>query len=81
MVAFPVGVEKRMIFKPTQPGNRYISRAIPVRTDSDLLVFDIFIWDEDSTLFETAVGVHMRDVSGGRIKPPRWIIETGRVIT
>ena len=81
MVAFPVGVEKRMIFKPTQPGNRYISRAIPVRTDSDLLVFDIFIWDEDNTLFETAVGVHMRDVSGGRIKPPRWIIETGRVIT
>ena len=81
MVAFPVGVEKRMIFKPTQPGNRYISRAIPVRTDSDLLVFDIFIWDEDNTLFETAIGVHMRDVSGGRIKPPRWIIETGRVIT
>ena len=77
MVAFPVGVEKRIIVKPTQPGNMYISRAIPVRTDSDLLVFDIFIWDEDNILFETAVGVHMRDVSGGRMKPPPWIIETG----
>jgi len=77
MVAFPVGVEKRMILKPTQPGNMYISRAIPVRTDSDLLVFDIFIWDEDNILFEIAVGVHMRDVSGGRMKPPPWIIETG----
>jgi hypothetical protein len=75
MVAFPVGVEKRIIVRPTQPGDTYISRIIPVRTDSDLLIFDIFICDEDNTLFESALGVHMRDVSAGRLKPPQWIIE------
>ncbi len=77
VVAFPVGVEKRIIVKPTQPGDTYISTTIPVRTDSDMLKFDICICDEDNTLYESALGVHMRDVSGGRIKPPRWIIEIG----
>jgi len=76
MVAFPVGVEKRIIVKPTQPGNMYISRAIPVRTDPVLLVFDICICDKDDNPFEIVTGVHMRDVSGGRMKPPPWIIET-----
>jgi len=75
MVAFPVGVEERVIVKPTQPGDTYIGRIIPVRTESDLLTFDICVCDEDNTLFESALGVHMRDVSAGRLKPPRWIIE------
>ena len=77
VVAFPVGVEKRIIVKPTQPGDTYISTAIPVRTDSDMLIFDICICDEDNTLYESALGVHMCDVSAGRMKPPSWIIETG----
>jgi len=75
VVAFPVGVEKRIIVKPTQPGDTYISTAIPVRTDSDMLIFDICICDEDNTLYESALGVHMCDVSAGRLKPPRWIRE------
>ena len=77
VVAFPVGIEKRIIVKPTQPGDTYISTAIPVRADSNLLIFDICICSEDNTLFESAIGVHMRDVSAGRMKPPSWIIETG----
>ncbi len=77
VVAFPVGVEKRIIAKPTQPGDTYISTAVPVRTDSDMLIFDICICDEDNTLYEIAIGVHMRDVSAGRMKPPPWIIATG----
>jgi hypothetical protein len=76
IVAFPVGVAKRVVVKPTQPGDTYISTAIPVRTDSDMLIFDICICDEDNTLYESATGVHMRDVSAGRMKPPSWIIET-----
>ncbi|MCP4629440.1 MAG: hypothetical protein GY850_38935 [bacterium] len=76
VVAFPVGVEKRIIVKPTQAGDTYISTAIPVRTDSELLIFDICICDEDNTPYESALGVHMRDVSAGRMKPPAWIIET-----
>ena len=75
MVAFPVGVEKRIIVKPTQPENTYVSIAIPVGMDADRLIFDIFIKDEDSTLYEIAFGVHMRDVSAGQVKPPAWIVD------
>ena len=75
MVAFPVGIEKRIIIKPTRPGGAYISAAIPVQSDSGKLVFDICIYDDDKTLYEMALGVHMRDVSAGRLKPPSWIIE------
>jgi hypothetical protein len=77
IVAFPVGIERRIIIKPTQPGDTYISTAIPVRTDSNNLIFDICICSEDNALYESATGVHMRDVSAGRMKPPSWIIKTG----
>ena len=76
MVAFPVGIEKRLIIKPTRPGETYTSTAIAVQTDSDRLVFDIFIYDDDNSLCEMALSVHMRDVSAGRLRPPSWIIET-----
>ncbi len=75
IVAFPVGIEKRVIFKPTQPGKTYLSRIIPVRKSPDLLAFDIWIYGQDGNLYEGACGVHMRDVSAGRLKPPRWISE------
>ena len=77
VVAFPVGIEKRIVIKPTRPGDTYICAAIPVRPDADMLIFDIYIGDEDSTLYEIARGVRMRDVSAGRMKPPSWIIKTG----
>jgi len=76
VVAFPVGIENRTTVKPTRPGDSYISTALPVRTDSEMLIFDIYICDEDNTLYESAIGVHMRDVSAGRLKPPAWIIAT-----
>ena len=75
VVAFPVGIEKRVIFKPTQPGTTYLSRIIPVRKSPDLLTFDIWIYGKDGNLYEGACGVQMRDVSAGRLKPPRWILE------
>lgn len=75
VVAFPVGIEKRVIFKPTQPGKTYLSRIIPVRKSPDLLTFDIWIYGKDGNLYEGACGVNMRDVSAGRLKPPRWILE------
>jgi hypothetical protein len=77
VVAFPAGVERRIIVKPTRPGDTYASTAVPVRTDADRLIFDIFICGEDNTLYEIAFGVHMRDVSAGRMKPPAWIVDTG----
>jgi hypothetical protein len=75
MVAFPVGFEKRTIRKHTLPGESYFCRILPVETHSDLLVFDLWIVDENGVLFESSRGVYMKDVSAGRMKPPQWIAE------
>lgn len=73
IVAFPVAIDRRRIHRPTRPGDAYIARAAPVRVDSGVLVFDITITDAAGRLYESCSGVHMRDVSGGRLKPPGWI--------
>ena len=75
VVAFPIGIEKRVIFEPTLPGTTYLSRIIPVRKDPDLLTFDIWIYGKNGHIYEGAWGVQMRDVSAGRLKPPRWLRE------
>ena len=76
-VAFPIGIEKRVIFKRTRSAEAYFSRILPVRTKPDLLIFDIWIYDQNGDLFEVVSGVQMRDVSAGRIKPPQWIVAGG----
>ena len=73
MVAFPVGFEKRTIWHPTRPGKTYFCRILPVETHPDRLVFGLWIVDENNVLFESSLGVYMRDVSAGRMKPPQWI--------
>lgn len=77
IVAFPVGIEKRILPRRTLPGSAYISRILPVRTEPDLLMFDIWIYDERGDLYDSACGVSMRDVSAGRMKPPQWVIDPG----
>jgi len=72
--AFPVAFNKRIIVNRTRPGTTYISRVIPVKTKSDLLVFDVWIYNSDGVLFEAVSGIHMRDVSAGRMTPPPWVI-------
>ncbi len=73
VVAFPVGFEKRMLRKVTQPGRRYVGRIFPVRQDERELVFDIWILDLQGQVYEVIQGVRMRDVSRGHLKPPAWI--------
>jgi len=73
IVAFPVGIARRRVLSPTRRGERYFIRAVPARTDSEALVFTIEIRGEDGRLRERAEGVHMRDVSAGRLQPPEWI--------
>jgi phosphopantetheinyl transferase len=76
-VAFPVEIEKRTIINRTRSGDTYYSRILPVRTERDLLIFHLWIYDEGGNLREVASGVHMRDVSSGRMKPPQWLIDKG----
>lgn len=78
VVAFPVGFERRVIFKRTRPGETYFSRILPMQTGPDQLIFDIWIHDQNGRIFEAICGVRMRDVSSGRIKPPQWIISRGK---
>ncbi len=74
IVAFPVGFEERIIVKPTIPGDTYHCRISPVSMTGEYLLFDIWIRDLTGDLHEEIRGVIMRDVSGGRIKPPGWVL-------
>jgi len=73
VVAFPVGLDCRVVVSPACPGQKYFSRFVPIHKAADGLIFDIWIYDTRGRLCELAVGVHMRDVSGGRLQPPGWI--------
>jgi hypothetical protein len=77
VVAFPVGVEERHVLEPTRPGGIYVSRLHPVDRTHGTLVFDLWIQDTGGRWFEQVRGVRMRDVSGGRLKPPAWIRGNG----
>ena len=73
MVAFPIGFAKRTVLVPTIPGETYFCRVIPVAQTKDVLTFDMAISDVQGNLQEHIRGVRMRDVSGGRIRPPTWV--------
>lgn len=77
-VPFPVGLDRRIILKPTQPGGGYRTRVELIAASRDELVFDLSIFDETGRMYERVTGVRMRDVSGGRIKPPEWIRERNK---
>ncbi|OQY49672.1 MAG: hypothetical protein B6240_02885 [Desulfobacteraceae bacterium 4572_87] len=73
-VGFPVGFGLRRLFTPTHSGNTYTARIFPKEIHSNRFLVDIWITDKDETLHEVALDVIMKDVSGGRIKPPSWIM-------
>ena len=72
-VPFPVGFDRRIIVRPTQPGGSYRTRVQLLSRTRDELLFDLQIFDDQGQLFESVIGVRMRDVSGGKIKPPEWM--------
>lgn len=75
IVAFPVGFDKRVIYKPTVEHQDYTARVIPQYQTHGTLGFDIWITDNQGDLCEAVSGAMMRDVSGGTITPPAWIRE------
>jgi phosphopantetheinyl transferase len=78
VVAFPLAIDRRRIFRNTRPGDTYFGHVTPVRAEPNLLIFDLRLFDGDGRLCETAAGVRMRDVSGEKREPPRWIAGEGR---
>ena len=79
IVAFPVGFAKRSVEKPTVPGELYHCRILPVSSTGEALRFDLWIYDLDGNLREEIRGVMMKDVSGGRVRPPDWVLCQGTV--
>jgi phosphopantetheinyl transferase len=73
MVAFPVAIDQRRILRPTKPNGTYYGRIVPVQTGPGMLIFDIWLMDRSGNICEVVQGVRMRDVSQGRLQPPRWI--------
>jgi hypothetical protein len=59
---FPVGFDRRIISRPTQPGGCYITKVTQVSRTGDELVFDLDIFNNDGLIFETITGLRMRDV-------------------
>lgn len=77
IVAFPVAMDRRRVHAPTRAGHTYGVHVIPVRADAGTLVFDLRIFGPEGCLHEACSGVRMRDVSGGRLKPPPWVRAAG----
>ncbi len=75
IVGFPVHLDARIIHSKTIAGETYICRVLPRPSDKDLLIYDLWIYDNGGILCEEVRGLHMRDVSGGALLPPRWIAE------
>jgi len=73
IVAFPVGFDERVIPVPTVSGETYFCRVLPVSAVKEELTFDMAIYDPEGRAREFIRGVKMRDVSGGRVRPPGWV--------
>jgi len=72
VVAFPTAIARRTVAAPTAAGETYLARVSPKAGDGGDLCFDIRILDRAGRVRETALGVHMRDLSRGRLRPPPW---------
>jgi hypothetical protein len=75
IVAFPVGFDRREIAVPTRACETYRCRVVPLPDAGAALSFDILITADDGRPVEVIRGVAMRDISGGRRKPPAWVGE------
>jgi hypothetical protein len=76
LVAFPVGFERREIYRPTETGRTYRCSVVPLPEDNHaMLRADIRLCDEEQHLAEVICGIEMRDISGGRLVPPAWVRE------
>ncbi len=73
IVGFPVHLDARIIHAKTRAGETYICRVLPLSSNKDVLVYDLWIYDKGGILCEEVRGLQMRDVSGGTLLPPQWI--------
>jgi hypothetical protein len=76
IVPFPTGIGRRIIHKITKKGKTYLARIVLVRVDDGELLFDVWIFEPYGVLCESITGLHMRDITQGRMsQPPGWVEE------
>jgi hypothetical protein len=73
LVAFPVGFDCREIVRPTRNGETYHCHVFPLPDEGAVLRFDVRLHGEDRRPVEIILGLKMRDISGGSLKPPAWV--------
>jgi hypothetical protein len=73
VVAFPVGFDRREILLPTSAYDTYLCRVFPLLQERDVLHFNVCLYNETHRPMEIILGLKMRDISGGRLKPPAWV--------
>jgi len=73
IVSFPVGFYRREIVHPTAAGKTYLCRVFALPEEGPVLRFDVRMFDEQGRPAEIILGLRMRDISGGRLKPPAWV--------
>jgi hypothetical protein len=75
VVPFPIGFAKRIIYRKTNQGGNYLTRIMPMKYNTEPLIFNIWIFDLQGNVCESIEGLQMRDVSQGKRKTPLWIKE------
>lgn len=73
IVAFPVGFDRREIILPTSAGQTYLCRVFPLPEEGAVLRFNVWLFGNGHRPVEIILGLRMRDISGGRLKPPAWV--------
>lgn len=73
IVAFPVCLQQRLIRQPTRYGHCYEAGIRFRGEDGERLLFDLRLDDGEGQPCEIVRGLAMRDVSGGKRRPPDWI--------
>ncbi|PID73821.1 MAG: hypothetical protein CSB33_01750 [Desulfobacterales bacterium] len=73
LVAFPTGFAGRRNLRPVHPGASFRLCVMITESGPDRIVCDMAVFLEDGGLADEVTGLLMKDVSGGRWKPPEWI--------
>lgn len=75
LVGFPISYEERIQFRTLSPGESCLARVIPQGMADGACLYDAWLFDSEGRPLEAVLGLAMKDVSGGRMKPPAWIGE------
>jgi hypothetical protein len=74
-VVFPIGFDRRDILAPTRAGETYSCRITPLSDEGAVLRFDVRLYGRDRRPVEVIRGLKMRDIFGGKLIPPAWVME------